>query len=44
MTECERAHPADLGDRLLACVAVGAAPEGDDLFEAADGELCGERR
>jgi hypothetical protein len=35
---------ADLGDHLFACVAVGAAPEGDDLFEAADGELCRERR
>ena len=35
---------ADLGDHLLACVAVGAAPEGDDLFEAADGEMYRERR
>jgi hypothetical protein len=36
--------PADLGDHLFACLAVGAASEGDDLFEAADGELRRERR
>jgi hypothetical protein len=35
---------ADLGDHLFACVAVGAAPEGDDLLEAADRELRRERR
>jgi hypothetical protein len=34
------AEPPNLGDHL----AAGAAPEGDDLFEAADGELCRERR
>ena len=33
-----------MGDHLFACVGVGAAPEGDDLFEAADGELWRERR
>lgn len=33
-----------LGDHLFACVAVGAAPEGDDLLEAAGGVLCRERR
>ena len=36
--------PADLGDHLFACVAVGAAPEWDDLVEAADGELRREGR
>jgi hypothetical protein len=35
---------ADLGDHLVACVAAGAAPAGDDLFEAVGGELCRERR